>query len=148
MTGKRGMAAFAFGDPDTADHISVTTPGVGTTINGSFDSMTEEAVALKLGPEQALAENGRDDTVATIGWLGYEPPVQNGPGNVHIPWVSDNYTQDIGRGWGDAGYDSKAGEAAPKLASFYEGLDVASTTGQPDVTAIGHSYGSLTTGYA
>lgn len=43
---------------------------------------------------------------------------------------------------------ASAKEAAPKLANFYDGFDFASQSGHPDLTAIGHSYGSLATGLA
>ncbi|MBJ8339217.1 hypothetical protein JGU71_09985 [Antrihabitans sp. YC3-6] len=143
MTGERGKAAFAIGDPDTADHISVTAPGINTTINGSFEGMSDEAARLRELSLRELDRVGRmDETVATIGWLGYEPPNATGPGNF-----------DSGRGWHDAGAELKASEAAPRLAQFLEGLEVAShdTDGadkNPHITAVGHSYGSLVTGMA
>lgn len=40
---------------------------------------------------------------------------------------------------------SVADEAGPRLGSFYQGLAAASTQPDPHVTALGHSYGSLTT---
>ncbi|MFH5230680.1 alpha/beta hydrolase [Antrihabitans spumae] len=144
MTGELGKAAFAIGDPDTADHISVTTPGLNTTVNGSFESMSQEARGLR---DLSMRELNRSpdhngENVATIGWLGFEAPNAVGPGNF-----------DSGRGWHDVASELKASEAAPRLAQFLEGLEVAShevdgADKNPHITAVGHSYGSLVTGLA
>ncbi|QSE93287.1 hypothetical protein JWS13_34195 [Rhodococcus pseudokoreensis] len=144
-SGERTMAAFALGDPDTADHISVTTPGIDTTV-GSLAGMTDEASALKAEIERQLDLSGRtDETVSTIAWLGYQPPTTTGPGNYDVPFLDQN----VGRGWLlDAWQSDRATAGAPKLASFYEGLDVASQTPDPHITALGHSYGSYTQGLA
>ncbi|MFD4369102.1 alpha/beta hydrolase [Rhodococcus sp. NPDC058521] len=140
-SGERSMAAFALGDPDTADHIAVTTPGINTTIE-SLEGMTSEGKALKTETEQQLHNAGRgNETVATVAWLGYEPPTTTGPGNFRVPFTD----QAIGRGWlVDSWQSDRAAAGAPKLASFYEGLDVASQTPDPHLTALGHSYGSYT----
>ncbi|MEN0135448.1 MAG: alpha/beta hydrolase, partial [Rhodococcus sp. (in: high G+C Gram-positive bacteria)] len=145
QSGERAMAAFALGDPDTADHISVTTPGIDTTV-ASLRGMTDEATALKAEIERQLDLSGRTgDTVSTIAWLGYQPPTTTGPGNYDVPFLDQN----LGRGWLlDAWQSDRATAGAPKLASFYEGLDVASQTPDPHITALGHSYGSYTQGLA
>lgn len=57
---------------------------------------------------------------ATVAWLGYEPP--------------SNLAEAALPGYAD--------DAAPKLASFVNGLDSSRTT-DPNLTVIGHSYGSL-----
>ncbi|MFD1811000.1 alpha/beta hydrolase [Rhodococcus gannanensis] len=141
QSGERGMAAFAVGDPDTADHISVTTPGLNTNIDESFNSMVDEADALKKEAEKQLDRAGRgDETVASVAWLGYEPPqAGTGPSNP----ISDGL-----RGYGDVVQTDRANAGAPELASFFDGLDVASTRPDPHISALGHSYGSLTTGLA
>ena len=145
QSGERTMAAFALGDPDTADHISVTTPGIDTTV-GSLAGMTDEARALKAEIERQLDLSGHTgDTVSTIAWLGYQPPTTTGPGNYDVPFIDQN----LGRGWLlDAWQSDRATAGAPKLASFYEGLDAASRTPDPHITALGHSYGSYTQGLA
>ncbi|RVW02839.1 alpha/beta hydrolase [Rhodococcus xishaensis] len=137
QSGERGMAAFAVGDPDTADHISVTTPGLNTNIDDSFADMVEEAEYLQIEAEEQLERVGRDETVASIAWLGYEPPQTTGPGAL-----------DLVRGGLDVAQTDRATAGAAKLAGFYDGLDVASTQPDPHITALGHSYGSLTTGLA
>jgi len=45
--GSQARAAIAIGDPDSAQHVSVTTPGLSTTVHGSIGSMTEEATDLR-----------------------------------------------------------------------------------------------------
>ncbi|WP_450104125.1 alpha/beta hydrolase [Rhodococcus triatomae] len=139
-TGERGMAAFAVGDPDSADHVSVTAPGVNTNIDDSFAGMVREAELLRLEAEKQLDRAGRgDETVASVAWLGYEPPQTTGPSNALFDHL---------RGYGDVAQTDRAQAGAARLASFYEGLDVASTHPDPHITALGHSYGSLTTGLA
>ncbi|WP_072691306.1 alpha/beta hydrolase [Rhodococcus marinonascens] len=140
-SGERGMAAFALGDPDTADHVSVTTPGINTTIS-SLGGMTDEGKALKAEAEKQLDKVGRgNETVATIAWLGYQPPTTSGPGNYDLPFTEQN----LGRGWLiDSWQSDRATAGAPKLASFYEGIDAASVKPDPHITALGHSYGSYT----
>ncbi|WP_280235023.1 alpha/beta hydrolase [Nocardia cyriacigeorgica] len=126
-SGDKGMAAIAIGDPDNADHVSVTVPGVSTTMP-SLGGMADEAVAVQREADKQLSLSGRpDERVATIAWLGYEPP------------------PDIGL---DAARTGRAEAGAPKLASFFEGLDASSNKPDPHITALGHSYGSYTTALA
>ncbi|KZM69660.1 alpha/beta hydrolase [Nocardia terpenica] len=49
---------------------------------------------------------------------------------------------------GNVAMQGRAEEGAGALAKFYDGLDVASTRNQPHITALGHSYGSVTTSLA
>lgn len=136
-SGERGHAAVAVGDPDTADHVSVTTPGLGTTVNGSLDGMIREASNLKTEAENQLDFTNRSATVSTIAWIGYDTPNFTGPGNF-----------DTARGGLDVADDSRADAAAGDLANFYRGVDAASTTLDPHITALGHSYGSVVTSHA
>ncbi|MBF6453650.1 hypothetical protein IU432_09385 [Nocardia cyriacigeorgica] len=127
QSGDKGMAAIAIGDPDNADHVSVTVPGVSTTMP-SLDGMALEAVALQQEALSQLDEAKRGgETVSTIAWLGYQPPPELGV---------------------DAAMTGRAEAGAPKLASFFEGLDAASNKPDPHITALGHSYGSYTTALA
>ncbi|QIS04745.1 hypothetical protein F5X71_22585 [Nocardia brasiliensis] len=126
-SGERGMAAVAVGDPDNAEHVSVTVPGVSTTVQ-SLDGMTREAEAVQREAEKQLRLAGRpDERVAAIAWLGYEPPPELGFA---------------------AASSARAEDGAPKLANFCTGLDVASNRPDPHITALGHSYGSYTTALA
>ncbi|MCQ4121670.1 alpha/beta hydrolase [Rhodococcus tibetensis] len=137
-SGERGMAAFAVGDPDTADHISVTTPGLNTTIVDSFEGMVGEARSLGNASVEQLRLQGRaGESVATIAWLGYEPPQTMGPGKF-----------DTVRGLLDVTQSDRAVAGASRLAAFFEGVNVASRQSDPHLIALGHSYGSYTTGLA
>ncbi|MBF6172695.1 alpha/beta hydrolase [Nocardia blacklockiae] len=132
-SGRQGWAALATGDPDTADHVSVTAPGLGTNLRDSVGGMVGEAEQLRQESERQLRGAGRpDESVATIAWIGYDPP-QKTYADLDILNV---------------GFEGRAQEAASRLARFYAGLEVASTNGDPHLTTLGHSYGSLTTSLA
>ncbi|MGV0838538.1 alpha/beta hydrolase, partial [Mycolicibacterium thermoresistibile] len=118
------------GNPDEAEHVAVTTPGVGTTPT-SLPGMVSEADVLGAEIESQLMLAGREgERVSTIAWLGYEPP-----GN-DISVL-------------EAGFDRRAAEAAPDLADFYRGIVATNEHGSDvNLSAFGHSYGSLTTAQA
>jgi len=123
-------AAIAVGNPDTAEHVTVTTPGVGTRPE-SLGGMVSEADALRQEAQTQLDRAGRSgEQVATIAWLGYEPP-----------------GTDISVA--EAGFERRANEAAPDLADFYRGINATNEHGSDvHLSAFGHSYGSLTTAQA
>ncbi|GAB0104141.1 alpha/beta hydrolase [Nocardia sp. JMUB6875] len=132
-SGLQGRAAIAVGDPDSADNISITTPGLGTNVRESLGGMVSEAKTLKSEVESQLGIAGRSgETVATIAWIGYDPPQKS--------YLDGDIV--------GVGLEARADSAAPNLAKFYEGLDTASTKNDPHITALGHSYGSLTTSLA
>ncbi|GAB2699663.1 alpha/beta hydrolase [Nocardia thraciensis] len=133
-SGRQGRAAVAVGDPDRADHVSVSTPGLGSNPRESLGGMVREAENLKLESERQLRAENSTGSVSTIAWFGYDPP-QGGldnprPDTANVLW------------------EGRAAEGAKPLADFYSGLDVASTRNDPHITALGHSYGSLTTSLA
>jgi hypothetical protein len=115
-------AAVAAGDVDTADHVAVLAPGFGTAVGDDLSGVTDTAEAVS-GRSVALLPDGA--SVATVAWLGYDAP--GGVLGVSTPDAAR-------RGGAD-------------LARFYDGID-ASRRVDPHLTALGHSYGSLTTGYA
>lgn len=129
--GRETRAAIAIGNPDTAEHVSVTTPGVDTRAT-SMPDMASEANALRNETINQLELAGRgNEEVATIAWLGYEPP-----GKSDISVV-------------EAGFEDRANEAAPDLAEFYRGINATNEHGSDvHLSAFGHSYGSLTTAQA
>ena len=43
QSGKQARAAIAVGDPDKSTHVSVTVPGLNTTVHGAIEGMTSEA---------------------------------------------------------------------------------------------------------
>jgi Alpha/beta hydrolase len=138
--GGQARAAIAVGDPDTATHVSVTTPGLNTAVHDSIGGMTEEATNLQReAPRQLRLTPGHElETVSTIAWIGYDAPQIPGSGDLGAS---------LSGAW-DVSHDDLAKAGARDLAGFYDGLQ-ASHEGVPaHITAIGHSYGSLTTGLA
>ena len=139
-TGRQARAAIAVGDPDTATHVSVTTPGLNTTVHDAIGGMTEEATDLRVEAlrQLSLTPGHELDTVSTIAWIGYDPP--------QIPG-SDDLGASLKGGW-DVSHDDFAKAGAHDLARFYDGLQATHEGVPSHLTAIGHSYGSLTTGLA
>ncbi|MEO3753316.1 alpha/beta hydrolase [Streptomyces sp. B6B3] len=131
-----GRAIVSFGNPDTADNVSAYVPGLNTRLDAGFSDTMDRALQT--------AETARDldslaDT-ASIVWLGYDAPI-----------VGDSAGMSpLGTGgWGlpenlDVMSDEHAREGAPAYQKFLEGINVTSLQDDPHVTAIGHSYGSLT----
>jgi hypothetical protein len=137
-TGRQARAAVAVGDPDTADHVSVTVPGLNTTVHGAIEGMSNEAYNVRNEAIHQLdLANRGDETVAAIAWIGYDPPQVPG---------TDDLGASLAGGW-EVSHDDVAKAGAQDLARFYDGIN-ATHQGPLDLTAIGHSYGSLTTGLA
>jgi Alpha/beta hydrolase len=138
QTGGMAHAAVAVGNPDAAQHISVTAPGLNTTVGGSLDSMVQEADNLNATAERELKRYGRrGETVATVAWIGADLPQIDKGGNL-----------DKLAGAVEVAGDGLAKAGAPSLAHFYDGLGAAHEGPKPQITAVGHSYGSLMTGLA
>jgi uncharacterized protein YukE len=133
MSDERAEAAIANGNIDTADHVAVFTPGLTSTVNGSMGGYDSSMNQLKMRTEEELARYGDGGSVATVTWIGYQAP-QLGVGDVL--WDEDRVTS-----------DHAAQEGAKKLTPFLNGIDASRDT-DPNLTALGHSYGSTTTGIA
>ncbi|WP_309135391.1 alpha/beta hydrolase [Cellulomonas sp.] len=121
--GGDGRVAIAFGDPDTADHVSVMVPG-----------LTSRGTAAETNAEAAfhIYESARysdpHSSVASIMWIGYDAP-------------SDWDSLTVAR-------EDRAIAGGERLAQYVEGLR-ASREGSPaHLTVVGHSYGSTTTAHA
>ncbi|MFI6844605.1 alpha/beta hydrolase [Kitasatospora sp. NPDC050467] len=127
-----GRAAISFGNPDTATDISAYVPGI-TTVPASLGPKdnwqpgTNEAEnALNLW-RAANAKVPPGGSVASIVWLGYDPPGQDAGAAM--------------TGAGDKG--------APAYAKFLSGVRASHQGGEPPhITSIGHSYGSYVVGQA
>lgn len=124
-----GAVAVAAGDPDTADNVSVVVPGFGTD---------GESAPYQAARALTLYESSRflapTETNASMFWIGYDAPD-------NLPW---------GEGWDAAGVvrEDLATRGGERLADALDGLR-SSREGLPaHLTAIGHSYGSTTTGHA
>jgi hypothetical protein len=117
---------------DTADHVAVFTPGFTTTVTDSLKGYVTDMEGLRdLTLRQLAAGQRGGETVAAVAWLGYDAP----------QWGT----------LGDPGQsvliDDAAEQGGAQLAGFIEGLLAARST-DPHLTALGHSYGSTTTGHA
>ncbi|MEU0405036.1 alpha/beta hydrolase [Streptomyces sp. NPDC006197] len=115
-----GRAIVAYGNPDTSKNVSAYVPGLGTKLNEEF--VTDTMVRAK---DTAMGARGKDPSSAAIVWLGYDAP----------NFATVMSTADAEKG-------------APAYKQFMEGLTVTNTNVDPHLTAIGHSYGSLTVGTA
>lgn len=129
---ERTEAIVVNGNLDTADQVAVFTPGMTSNVPGMGGYDTDMAQLKRRMEAILLAEgdvnaDGSPKTVATVTWMGYQAPQA-------LP--------DISVASRDA---AETGGAS--LADFYRGINT-SRMGDPDITALGHSYGSTTTGIA
>ncbi|MBY0290333.1 MAG: alpha/beta hydrolase family protein [Mycobacteriaceae bacterium] len=129
--GRETRAAVAIGNPDAAEHVSVTVPGMNTHPT-SLPGMADEAGALRATAERQLDLAGRgNEGVAAIAWLGYDPP----------DTTDGSAVEALG--------ERRANEAAPGLAELYRGINATNEHGSDvHLSAFGHSYGSLATAQA
>lgn len=141
QSGAQTHAAVAVGNPDTADHVSVTTPGLNTTVGGAIEDMTREGSQMKATAEAQFdtVAGHQGETVSTIAWIGYDAPQLD---------KDDYFSEQSAAGAIQVAQPWNAQAAAPNLSQFYEGIDASNYDGDPHLTAVGHSYGSFTTGLA
>ncbi|MFD4859962.1 alpha/beta hydrolase [Streptomyces atratus] len=125
-----GRAIVSFGNPDTARNVSAYVPGLNTSLDEEFAKSD-----LKRARDTAIGakEINPGSPSAAIVWLGYDAPQTS---------VSDPLENLDVMGEGNA----EAGAAA--YNRFMAGISATNRYGDPHVTAIGHSYGSLTVGLA
>jgi hypothetical protein len=117
-----GRAVEIVGDLATATRIAVVVPGAGNTLS-NFDSVKGPgggAEAVYVQAEQL----GAHESLAVIGWLGYDPPSVD---SIHVTTI----------GHADSG--------ARSLRAF---LDVVHSVNPAPVTLLCHSYGSVVCGKA
>ncbi len=131
-SGERMKAAVAVGNVDTADHVSVFTPGYTTTVQGSLGDYDSKMQELVKESTVELNRHGKNESVAAVAWLGYEAPQKS----ENLDVLGDSVVS-----------SHSAQEGGAKLNDFYKGINE-SRDHDPHLTAIGHSYGSTTTGYA
>jgi hypothetical protein len=130
-SGERTRAAVAIGDVSSANHVAVFVPGMDSKVDGNMPRYDKDMEELRKRTGEELRAAGRpNETVAVVTWLDYEPPSND------TVWDSAG-----------AASDGRATDGAERLAPFLEGIN-ASNPHDPHLTALGHSYGSLTTGIA
>lgn len=127
-----GRAIVAAGNPDTADNVVAYAPGMGTYLSDHFvskDVLHAQNMAVVAG------QTDPSHTSSAIVWLGYDTPQVLGD---DATW---QHELDVtGTGDADAG--------APAYQHFLTGLRATNTSGDLNLTALGHSYGSLLVGKA
>lgn len=124
-----GGVAISFGDPDKADHVSVTIPGLTnetSSTSGNLATLHELHLA-------ALDEG--NGSVASLLWLDYDAP----SGNPLKPWELTDL--------GGVALTGKADVGGERLGDFIDGIRASDDGEQAHLTAIGHSYGSTTLGH-
>ncbi|MFJ6233005.1 alpha/beta hydrolase [Streptomyces griseus] len=115
-----GRAIVSYGNPDASRHVAAYVPGLGTKLDGEFVTGT-----MKRAEDTALGAREVDPSSASIVWLGYDAPQS-----------------------ADVMSKGDAQRGAPAYNEFMAGLSATNANENPHVTAIGHSYGSLTVGTA
>lgn len=131
-SGERTKAAVGIGDVDTAKHVSVFTPGMDSSVeHGSLRDYDRSMTQLQHEAERQSLRYGDGGEVSTVTWLGYEAPQLS-----ETMEPSDSVAR-----------SSAAERGSEDLADFYRGINE-SRPDDPHLVAMGHSYGSTTTGYA
>ncbi|MEU9608823.1 alpha/beta hydrolase [Streptomyces sp. NPDC048057] len=115
-----GRAIISYGNPDTSRNVSAYVPGLKTKLDEGFAGGT-----VNRALDTAMGAREFDKSTASIVWLGYDAPQ-----NIDVMSTAD------------------ADRGAPAYNDFMAGLAATSQHDDPHVTAIGHSYGSLTVGTA
>ncbi|GAA1546936.1 alpha/beta hydrolase [Nocardioides humi] len=128
-----GGVAISFGNPDTADHVSVNVPGL-TTETSSTSGNLAKTLALH---QAALAEE--QGSVASVYWADYDAPSGN-PLNPFDPLGQLDF--------GGVALTDKAEAGGERFADFIDGIRASDQGAPAHLTAIGHSYGSTTVGHA
>jgi hypothetical protein len=119
---------------DAAEHVAAFTPGFTTTVAGDLKGYDAAMQRLAVLSSDMALKHGDSGRVATVTWIGYEAPQWD-----EIPDPGHSVVS-----------DSAARAGATSLDGFLNGIGAAhDLSGQPlHLTALGHSYGSLTTGLA
>ena len=120
-------AAVAVGDVDTATHVAVFVPGLGSTVHGAMEGYDNDIDGLRTSAQQLLS-NGAGDSVAAVTWMNYQAP--------QLGWSLLDPDRTVVS-------SQAAREGADRLGSFLNGLDAA-RAGDPHLSVLAHSYGSLT----
>jgi len=130
--GEQLHAAVANGNVDTADHVAAFTPGLTSTVQDSLANYDANMNDLQARSQDESDRYGDGGSVATVTWIGYDAP------QLDSELLNPNRS---------VASDDLAVAGADDLNAFYNGID-ASREVDPHLTALGHSYGSLTTGLA
>ncbi|UCA48049.1 alpha/beta hydrolase family protein [Streptomyces sp. WA6-1-16] len=121
-----GRAIVSYGNPDTSRNVAAYVPGLNTSLDEEFAKGD-----LKRARDTAAAAREIDHSSAVITWLGYDAPQSPD-------------------GWNSLAVAGTARAEAGGRAfnGFMAGLVASNDHAGPNLTAIGHSYGSRTVGAA
>ncbi|WP_405501249.1 alpha/beta hydrolase [Streptomyces niveus] len=123
-----GRAIVSYGNPDTARNVSAYVPGLGTGLDEAFAEND-----LKRARDTLLGAAEYDASTASIVWLGYDAP---------------QLSSDDIMGNSDVMFTDNAAAGASAYGDFMAGIAATNEHDDPHLTAMGHSYGSLTVGQA
>ncbi|MFD7118585.1 alpha/beta hydrolase [Streptomyces sp. NPDC059922] len=123
-----GRAIVSYGNPDTARNVSAYVPGLGTALDEDFVKND-----MKRARDTAIGAQEYDRSSASIVWLGYDAP------QLSAADISGNT---------DVMFADQAQVGAVAYNEFMSGISATNENDDPHVTAVGHSYGSLTVGQA
>ncbi|QFU87428.1 alpha/beta hydrolase [Amycolatopsis sp. YIM 10] len=129
MGGDRPKAAVASGDIDKAQHVGIFTPGMNSNVQDNLPGYVNDMNEVRAYANTLAGDLPEGNSVAMVTWLGYEPPT------TRLEDLDGLVT------------GAPAEEGGSKLARFGEGINAARPD-DPHLTALGHSYGSTTTGIA
>lgn len=129
--GENVRAAIAIGDVDNAEHVTTMVPGMTTTCRDNARLNVEYAKNLQEAAE--LYGGAKKGSVAAIAWLGYEAP--SDPRETLDLSVASTHKAEVG---------------GQRLNGFLTGIHSWRAERGMDVhqSAITHSYGSTTGGFA
>lgn len=119
--GGDGRVALAVGDVDTADHVAVLVPGMGSSVAATLSRLTADAARVRAATGR---RRGSAAGVAVVAWVGYAAPSL-------ATVASPEAAHRGGRLLAADLLDLQAARAVP-----------------PHLTVVGHSYGSTTVGLA
>ncbi len=123
-----GRAIVSFGDPDAARNVSAYVPGLSTKLSEHFATNDIERARATAKSAAFL-----DHSSASIVWLGYDAPQLPAEQVVDDLAVMGTHDAEVG---------------ATAYNRFMDGIRTTNQNADPHITAIGHSYGSLTVGLA
>ncbi|MFI1392893.1 alpha/beta hydrolase [Streptomyces griseoaurantiacus] len=119
-----GRAIVSYGNPDAAKNVSSYVPGLNTKLDAEF--ATDPHSTMRRAYDTAVAARQNDPSSASIVWLGYDAP--------------QSATEVMS--------EENAERGASAYDGFMSGISATNENADPHITAIGHSYGSLTVGKA
>ncbi|AFM15531.1 Alpha/beta hydrolase of unknown function (DUF1023) [Mycolicibacterium chubuense NBB4] len=118
----QGTAAIALGNPDTADNVGVIVPGTGSSLQSDWLNSGRND-GINLLDQMSKADPAKQNAV--LMWMGYDAPDSFVDPRIANPELA------------------RAGGAL--LAGDVNSLHVTHTgAGRPNITVLGHSYGSTT----